>query len=69
MSLLSRIAPLTMPAPRGGPYAISGMLDDLVSLSAWVVVAGLDRSAEQRPGSNLGCALTMASPQGGGEDG
>ena len=45
-------------------YAIPGMLDDdLVSLLAWVVAAGLDRSAEQRPESNLGCALTMASPQ------
>jgi hypothetical protein len=45
------------------------MLDDLVSRLAWVVAGGLDRSAEQRPGSDLGCALTMASPQGGGEDG
>ena len=42
---------------------------DLVSRLAWVVAGGLDRSAEQRPGSDLGCALTMASPQGGGEDG
>jgi hypothetical protein len=54
------------------------MLVDLVSRLAWVVAAGLDRSAEQRPGSNLGCAfghttdcgqnqrgrgMTMASPQ------
>ena len=53
----------------GRALAIPGMLDDLVSRLAWVVAAGLDRSAEQRPGSDLGCALTMASPQGGGEDG
>jgi hypothetical protein len=26
-----------------------------------VLAAGVDRSAEQRPGSNVGCALTMAS--------
>ena len=44
-------------------YAIPEMLDDLVLRLASVVAAGLDHSAEQRPGSNLGCALTMASPQ------
>jgi hypothetical protein len=36
---------------------------------ATALYAQLDRSAEERPGSNLGCALTMASSQGGGEDG
>jgi len=43
------------------------MLDDLVSRLAWVVAAGLDRSADQRPGSNLGSAFghNTTTPIGG----